>query len=83
MQKILITAVAIMMSVAAIAQKEIVWFDVGLKAQYGATGLFNSAACSLKIENKILDYSDQTVEKSGCGLNFSYFYGIFGEISIS
>ena len=43
MQKILIAAIAMMISVATIAQKEIVWFDVGLKAQYGATGLFNSA----------------------------------------
>jgi len=43
MQKILIVAVTMMISLASIAQKEIVWFDIGLKTQYGATGMYNSA----------------------------------------
>ena len=31
------------------AQKQIVWFDAGLKVQYGASGFYNSA---------IADFSD-------------------------
>ena len=31
-----------MFAMTASAQKKIVWFDVGLKAQAGATGFFNT-----------------------------------------
>ncbi len=70
MHKMLITAVAIMISVAAIAQKQLVWFDVGLKAQYGATGLFNSAIA----DSPDVDYIISKGYSFGgkVGINFGY-----------
>ena len=67
MQKILIATIAMLISVATIAQKEIVWFDVGVKAQYGATGLFNSAIA----DSKDVDYI------------ISKGYGIGGKLGIN
>jgi len=70
MQKLLIATVAMMISVAAIAQKQLVWFDVGLKAQYGATGLFNSAIA----DSDNVDYIISTGYGLGgkIGINFGY-----------
>lgn len=48
------------------AQKQIVWFDAGLKAQYGATGFFNSA---------IADFGDINY-RIGTGYSFGGKIGI-------
>ena len=48
------------------AQKQIVWFDAGLKAQYGATGFFNSA---------IADFGDINY-RIGTGYSFGGKLGI-------
>lgn len=48
------------------AQKQIVWFDAGLKAQYGAAGFFNSA---------IADYGDINY-RVGSGYSFGGKIGI-------
>ena len=70
MQKILIAAIAMMISVATFGQKEIVWFDVGLKAQYGFTGLFNSAIA----DSPTWDYAISNGYSFGgkVGINFGY-----------
>ena len=70
MQKILIAAVAMMISVATFGQKEIVWFDVGLKAQYGFTGLYNSAIA----DSEVYDYTISNGYSFGgkLGINFGY-----------
>jgi hypothetical protein len=41
--KQIITAVFVLMAFVSFGQKKIVWFDAGLKAQYGAGGLYNAA----------------------------------------
>lgn len=48
------------------AQKQIVWFDAGLKAQYGATGFFNPA---------IADFGDYNY-RIGTGYSFGGKIGI-------
>lgn len=70
MQKTLIAAIAMMISVATFGQKEIVWFDVGLKAQYGFTGLYNSAIA----DSKEYDYKISNGYSFGgkLGINFGY-----------
>ena len=70
MQKILIATVAMVISVAAIAQKQLVWFDAGLKAQWGATGLFNSAIA----DSENVDYIISKGYSFGgkVGINFGY-----------
>jgi hypothetical protein len=52
------------------AQKQIVWFDAGLKAQYGATGLYNSAIANASN----YDYTISTGYSYGgkIGINFAY-----------
>lgn len=51
-------------------QKKIVWFDVGLKAQYGATGLYNKAI----VDSKDYNYKVSTGYSFGgkLGINFGY-----------
>ncbi len=51
-------------------QKQIVWFDVGLKAQYGATGLYNKAI----VDSKDYNYKVSTGYSFGgkLGINFGY-----------
>ena len=70
MQKILIAAIAMLISVATIAQKEIVWFDVGLKVQYGATGLFNSGIADSESVDYIISKGYGLGGK--LGINFGY-----------
>lgn len=70
MQKILIAAIAMMISVATIAQKEIVWFDVGLKVQYGATGLYNSTIADSEDVDYIISKGYGLGGK--LGINFGY-----------
>lgn len=41
--KHLLTIAVLFSSLAMFGQKKIVWFDIGLKAQYGAAGLYNAA----------------------------------------
>nr|MBP6695506.1 hypothetical protein [Saprospiraceae bacterium] len=48
------------------AQKQIVWFDAGLKVQYGASGFYNSA---------IADFSDYNY-RIGTGYSFGGKVGI-------
>ncbi len=60
----------ILVSFAAHAQKQIVWFDAGLKAQYGAAGLYNKAVSEL-------DNYDYTISSgygygAKLGINFGY-----------
>jgi len=70
MQKILIAAVAMIMSVTAFGQREIVWFDVGLKAQYGFTGLYNAGI----VDSEVYDYTISNGYSFGgkLGINFGY-----------
>lgn len=51
-------------------QKQIVWFDVGLKAQYGAAGLYNKAIA----DSDAFDYNISTGYSYGgkLGINFGY-----------
>ena len=70
MQKILIATVAMMISVAAIAQKQLVWFDIGLKAQYGVTGLYNSAIADSEDVDYIISKGYGLGGK--LGINFGY-----------
>lgn len=57
-------------SVQAYGQKSIVWFDIGLKAQYGATGFYNSAIGN----SNAYDYKIPTGYGIGgkLGINFGY-----------
>ena len=52
------------------AQKQIVWFDTGLKVQYGATGLYNQAIA----DAANYDYTISTGYSYGgkIGINFAY-----------
>lgn len=70
MQKLLIAAVALMISTAAIAQKQLVWFDVGLKAQYGVTGLYNSGIADSEDVDYIISKGYGLGGK--IGINFGY-----------
>lgn len=70
MKRILFAAVALMISAATFAQKQIVWFDVGLKAQYGFTGLYNKAI----VDSDAYDYVISKGYGIGgkLGINFGY-----------
>ena len=54
------------MALQLFGQKQIVWFDVGLKAQYGAAGFYNSAIGN----SDLFDY------KVGNGLGYGGRLGI-------
>lgn len=58
-------------SIPLFGQKQVVWFDAGLKVQYGATGFLNSAIMDAK--NKY-DYKIATGYGFGgkLGINFEY-----------
>jgi hypothetical protein len=68
--KQVITLFSLLMVVSLSAQKKIVWFDAGLKAQYGAAGLYNKAVSEL-------DKYDYTISSGygfggKLGINFGY-----------
>lgn len=67
MKKALLLCMALAFTLGLSAQKQIVWFDAGLKAQYGFTGLYNSAI----VDNAEVDYI------------ISKGYGIGGKIGIN
>jgi hypothetical protein len=58
----------VLTSIQLMAQKQIVWFDAGLKVQYGATGFINSAI----FDSKDYDYKIATGYGFGgkLGINF-------------
>jgi hypothetical protein len=64
--KHLFTLGAFFMALQLFGQKQIVWFDVGLKAQYGAAGFYNSAIGN----SDLFDY------KVGNGLGYGGRLGI-------
>ena len=68
MRNTLILLIA-MFAMTASAQKKIVWFDVGLKAQAGATGFFNT---------DISDHPDVNYE-----LNLTNGFGIGGKLGVN
>lgn len=70
MKKLLTLCFAIAFALNLSAQKQIVWFDVGLKAQYGFTGLYNSAI----VDNSEVDYIISKGYSFGgkLGINFGY-----------
>ncbi|MBK9254573.1 MAG: hypothetical protein IPM42_03690 [Saprospiraceae bacterium] len=60
----------VLMGFSALAQKQIVWFDTGLKVQYGAAGFYNKAIG----DSDIYDYKISTGYGFGgkIGINFGY-----------
>jgi len=69
MKHLLIT-IALFATLQMFGQKQIVWFDVGLKAQYGAGGFYNKAIA----DSKGYDYTISTGYAYGAklGINFGY-----------
>ncbi len=70
--KHLFTIAAIFATLQMFGQKQIVWFDIGFKAQYGAAGFYNSAIASS--DNTTYDYNISTGYSFGgkLGINFGY-----------
>jgi hypothetical protein len=66
------TIAALFATLHMFGQKKIVWFDIGLKAQYGATGFYNSAIAAS--DNTTYDYNISTGYSIGgkLGINFGY-----------
>jgi hypothetical protein len=62
--------IGVLASFQLMSQKQIVWFDAGLKVQYGATGFLNSAL----LDSKDYDYKIATGYGFGgkLGINFGY-----------
>ncbi len=59
------------------AQKQIVWFDAGLKAQYGASGFYNSAIAVSFINEVTDNVQGSTVERNDF-YNKNMFSGVIG-----
>jgi len=66
------TIAALFATLQMFGQKQIVWFDIGLKAQYGASGFYNSAIAAS--DNDKYDYNISTGYSFGgkLGINFGY-----------
>jgi hypothetical protein len=68
--KYLLPVLFVLSALTLKAQKQIVWFDTGIKAQYGATGLYNQAIA----DASNYDYTISTGYSYGgkIGINFAY-----------
>jgi hypothetical protein len=68
--KHLLTIATLFIALQLFGQKQIVWFDIGLKAQYGAAGFYNSAIGS----SNGYDYTISKGHSFGgkFGVNFGY-----------
>ncbi len=71
MKKILLFTFTLF-AIASYGQKKIVWFDFGLKAQAGATGLLNSDISDSKDVNYELNLTNGFGLGAKVGMNFSY-----------
>lgn len=70
-----LTIAVLFISLSMFGQKKIVWFDIGLKAQYGAAGLYNAA---------IADNDSKYDYKIGSGFSYGGKLGInFGYNGLS
>lgn len=71
MKKILLFAFCLF-AIASYGQKKIVWFDFGLKAQGGATGLLNSDISDSDAVNYELNLTNGFGLGAKLGMNFDY-----------
>ncbi|MFZ1749651.1 MAG: hypothetical protein WAU01_05650 [Saprospiraceae bacterium] len=68
--RLMIVSVILFLSNFIVGQKQVVWFDVGLKAQYGAAGLYNKAIADS--DNYSYDISKGYAFGAKLGINFAY-----------
>ncbi|MBP6569632.1 MAG: hypothetical protein KA270_20820 [Saprospiraceae bacterium] len=71
--KHLFTIVAIFATLQMFGQKKIVWFDTGIKVQYGAAGLYNAAISDSKAFDHEIGRGLSYGGKIGVNFNFGGF----------